>query len=173
MSDESSESSENEASSESRERDEEREQWLEEMVKNCKLEEVLYIEKLQTAAIETAARFAEVCGRTVVKKGDILIALKFQAHESDLDAPTPALPEDPGEEADSDSDESVESSQPAEKEEEFHTQLKSGANYEERAFHALALKYDREWRDWKPDGKMLLLVKNAIDKTASQTADAS
>ena len=66
----------------------------------------------------TAARFAEVCGRTVVKKGDILIALKFQAHESDLDAPTPALPEDPGEEADSDSDESVESSQPAEKEEE-------------------------------------------------------
>jgi hypothetical protein len=141
------------------------------MRKVVSLLKVLYKE-----AAETAARFASCCGRVTVTERDVLLALKYEAHEflsKPIDA---AFLEGYSEEqrhsyeTESEEDDSGDYSgdsdaeQGAEAEEAFSSAYVTG----DRAFYDAVLAYDATWDEWDPDDPVLRFMKTSIDKANEQ-----
>ena len=133
---------------------------------------------LSKEALQTAKRFTECCGRTVVTGNDVYYALMYEAHEFfDKDFDSEFMQElenerthtyetddeeDEGEEDEGEEDEGEENN-----EEELPVEAYTidCVVVSEKEFHDSVIKYAKEWRNWLPDDPVKALLKNAVDKT--------
>lgn len=128
-------------------------------------------------AVSTSVAFARACGRTMVTKEDMLLAMRYEAHEFfDTQNLEERFVETLAEEKthtyttddeDNDDDTSLESDEcescdSEEADENYTTEFVDGDEAAAK-LHAKIMKYNSTWDEWQPTDPVLLYLKSAID----------